>query len=631
MHYPRISKDSQGVALIPIMKSSRIVTLFSDQPGSTWRPSSVPLSILLHAVVLALLIFALSHTPHTVEGPPADRYTVRLMNLERPDPQPRRASGGGLGSPSRGGTAGHGGARKPSSAANGSGGPSGMPAPGAPAEQHVETAKAATPGDESQGAAVAQPMALQPARLTPLHRTLLQPDVPPNLPRLKENPLPRILMWSADTSSLRKIVPAPPQVVQAWTNTKPVLTAPNHEPKLADVRIASSPFATRLPSLPPSTTTPLVVSHPEPAKQQPQTASKSTSKPTPARVISLSDLQVQTGTVALPLINEVAPAPNTSLMSGLSKSTAALATNATGSAGGSQNGSAAKSGTQVASGTSSGGRSTGTGSGGSGSTGGGTSGTAAKAGNNQSGNGQNGSGQNGGGQPGKGGAGQTGNGTGTGAIASAGSGGSGGAGTAGNSGSGNGGGGTGGSGGGPTGGGGNGGGGTGNDLLGGVGSGGDQGFDRVNLPKDGTFGVVVAGSQSLTEQYPEIAGVWIGRLAYTVYLHVGLQKSWILQYSLPRTAEAIPGRNSVRPDAPWPYTIVRPHLAPGDLNADAVLVHGFVNANGRFEQLKVVFPEEFTQTKFILASLQQWQFRPAKQNGQIAAVEVLLIIPDQQE
>jgi hypothetical protein len=33
----------------------------------------------------------------------------------------------------------------------------------------------------------------------------------------------------------------------------------------------------------------------------------------------------------------------------------------------------------------------------------------------------------------------------------------------------------------------------------------------------------------------------------------------------------------------------------------------------------------------VLSSLQKWQFRPAMQNGQIARVEVLLIIPEEMD
>ena len=154
--------------------------------------------------------------------------------------------------------------------------------------------------------------------------------------------------------------------------------------------------------------------------------------------------------------------------------------------------------------------------------------------------------------------------------------------------------------------------------------------DRITLPKDGQFGAVVVGA-SLEEKYPETAGLWSGRMAYTVYLHVGLARSWILQYSLPRAADAASAGNVTRLVAPWPYNIVRPNLAPGAINADALMVHGFVNQAGSFETLAIAFPPEFAQAQFVLNALEKWQFRPAAQNGQITRVEVLLIIPEETE
>jgi len=71
----------------------------------------------------------------------------------------------------------------------------------------------------------------------------------------------------------------------------------------------------------------------------------------------------------------------------------------------------------------------------------------------------------------------------------------------------------------------------------------------------------------------------------------------------------------------------RPELATGELNADAIMIHGFINASGRFEKLAIVFPAGFAQTKFVLNALEQWQFRAAMQNGLMTTVEVLLIIP----
>ena len=114
-------------------------------------------------------------------------------------------------------------------------------------------------------------------------------------------------------------------------------------------------------------------------------------------------------------------------------------------------------------------------------------------------------------------------------------------------------------------------------------------------------------------------------MAYTVYLPVGLSKSWIIQYSL---SHVDPANNNAHIEAPWPYSIVRPNIEPGAIDADALMIHGFVNEAGRFEALSIAFPSEFAQAKFVLAALAQWQFRPATRNGQDVKVEVLLIIPE---
>lgn len=166
----------------------------------------------------------------------------------------------------------------------------------------------------------------------------------------------------------------------------------------------------------------------------------------------------------------------------------------------------------------------------------------------------------------------------------------------------------------------------------GAGSGADEGppTEHFTLPKNGQFGAVVVGA-SLEERFPEMSGIWNDRVAYTVYLHVGLAKSWILQYSLPRSTEATEAGSISRLEAPWPYNIVRPNISADAINSDALLVHGFVNQEGKFESLRIAFPTEFQQAQYVLNALNQWQFRPAAQNGVIEKVEVLLIIPEELE
>lgn len=154
--------------------------------------------------------------------------------------------------------------------------------------------------------------------------------------------------------------------------------------------------------------------------------------------------------------------------------------------------------------------------------------------------------------------------------------------------------------------------------------------EHIVLPKNGRFNVVVVGS-SLQEDYPETVNIWANRVAYTAYLHVGLKKSWILQYSATRTAEVADGGRVERLEAPWPYDILRPNLLSRDLHAEALMVHGVLNRRGRLESLAIAFPSSFRYTNFVLRALEQWQFRPALENGQATPVEVLLIIPEEMD
>jgi hypothetical protein len=157
------------------------------------------------------------------------------------------------------------------------------------------------------------------------------------------------------------------------------------------------------------------------------------------------------------------------------------------------------------------------------------------------------------------------------------------------------------------------------------------GATRLELPKDGKFGVVVLGSTA-SVPYPESAGALSGKVVYTVYLKVGLRKSWILQYCLAKAAapEGLGGRSVVPVEAPWPFLIMRPDQRSTS-DPDYIIVHGKLTAEGKFEQLAMVFPEELDTKELIVKSLNLWAFRPAKRDGVPVGVEVLLIIPRQPE
>jgi hypothetical protein len=153
-------------------------------------------------------------------------------------------------------------------------------------------------------------------------------------------------------------------------------------------------------------------------------------------------------------------------------------------------------------------------------------------------------------------------------------------------------------------------------------------LEHITRPKDGKFGVVVVDSAA-SDEYSEAKQIWNGRVNYTAFLHVGLTKNWVLQYSPLRSTDAASGGYEQRVEAPWPYDIFRPDMIYTELDADGLVIHGILNQNGRFESLAVASPAQYAHANLVLSALEQWQFRPARQNGKETAVEVVLIVPNQ--
>ncbi len=428
------------------------------------------------------------------------------------------------------------------------------------------------PAPSSSGSSRPSPAALpQTAQVKTGPQTLIQPDLPKPITLTQEVPLPQVLIWSPAKVQVKTVTPPLPQKPTS-ADVKPSVVAPNQELNLANVNISSTFHPSPRNIVQASATSPVATRAPLQVQMPPVTSSISTVQPTPVALLSLSDLRAKDMTVNLPPVNEA----KESKTQGIGAGQAQKSTSAQG------NPAAKPTETGAGQGTSPKTSNPGAGSG---------QGQVAKVVNPGTGAGQgndassNNSGP--GASNGKPGPAQSGIGAGQS---------------------------------GPS--------------AGAQNSGSDQdvmpGATLVTVPKDGRFGSVIVGD-SLQDRYPEIADVWGGRLTYSAYLHVGLTKSWILQYSLPRSSEAASAGTVARLDAPWPYNIVRPNLEPGSLDADALMIHGFVNQTGRFEALSIVFPEGFPKAQFVLAALQQWQFRPASQDGQPARVEVLLIIPENYE
>lgn len=446
-------------------------------------------SVLVHGLV-GLGAMALMNTPRVDQAPVRRRFTTLVVKMQADEPHVQWTPVRGTSQPT------------PQTESN-----------------------AVFSGERPEAAAPQSPAYRVSAQIT-----LVQPDISPNTSLPLKTQVPLVMMWTPHNLPIKEIVP-PPAQIEAVNNVRPSLSMPNHELQVTNVEISSTAAVSQTIPIIAGTTSFVVVPRQAPP-QVPQSSSAPSSPPTPATVLSVSDVLLSKGTIVLPAVNETAAASNSdSLAPGLPGGTS---TQGKGTLVGKQKGSG--------SGVSSGDQDH-------------QNETAGLPGVENSAKSDSSSGADS------------------------------------------------------------------DNSQGSRGS-----VERITRPKDGHFGVVIVGD-SVAEQYPEASGIWTDRLAYTVYLHVGQAKTWILQYCLPRTVQAV--GNTSRPDAPWPYLMVTPHLVPDDYDADALLIHGFIDTAGHFEKLTVVFPEPFAQRKFVLDALQQWQFRPALQIGQPTTVEVLLIIPSE--
>jgi hypothetical protein len=492
-------------------KTFSTATLFVEAPPVSRGLPAFLVSLLLHGAVISVLVLGFHSPRRRSIGIIPGRYTVRLIELQRPQIRQNLA------------------------------------AP-APAKTSAPSRSRLGAG-ESAGPAVAHRRFELPvsAKLSPARQTLVQLDAPPKLV-MNTIAVPDVLLWAQKVmpAPRRKLVPPPPRDVPKPARTllaPPTLDLPNQEINVADMRFSQLP-STSVPKLPvpPATTTPLKIKGPEEGAQLPQTVSTSSSEESAEHVISISSLPLRADSLVI-----LPPANQTALS-------------------GNQQGQGSGQGAGEATGATT----TGTATADARQTGAAAGGSAASA-------------------DGAGSAVQAlAGGAGTRTSGSAASG----------------------------------------DLGDGLAM---EAVHRITRPKDGKFSVVVIGS-SAAEAYPDSVGLMTGKVIYTVYLKVGSRKSWILQYCLPGPVEQnLRAKGSATPlDAPWPFLIFRPDIATNS-GVDALMLHGLVNTDGRFEKLALVLPAGFPQKGLLISSLRQWEFRPAKRDGQPIAVEVLLIIPGEPE
>lgn len=382
-------------------------------------------------------------------------------------------------------------------------------------------------------------------RVRRVKQTLVQMDLPPDIPLKQDMPLPAALLWTETLPQpMRRRFIAPPvrkvtpKLVQSLP-AAPSLSRPNQEVTPAELSIASA-IPTEMPHLvrPPSVASPVSRTAPEPAKEIPQIGLAHSDQPSAADLISLPERPSRSTLLVLPPANQIAASEAEGAGIPLGSGTEVSKATAPGSAADASDGhraggpAAAEDAEGVAA---IGARSAGKASGGNGRW-------------NATGS--------------------------TGTLT---------------------------------------------DFET------SMGLHRITLPKDGKFGVVVLGSAG-SEAYPESAGVLGGKVVYTVYIKVGLRKSWILQYCLPKGMPS----GGIAVEAPWPFLMMRPDQWSAS-DPDYIIVHGMLTAGGKFDQLAMVFPDELERRELILKSLSLWAFRPASRDGVPIAVEVLLIIPREVE
>jgi len=156
---------------------------------------------------------------------------------------------------------------------------------------------------------------------------------------------------------------------------------------------------------------------------------------------------------------------------------------------------------------------------------------------------------------------------------------------------------------------------------------------RIIHPNNAVFDVVVVQT-STSESFPDAAAALSGRPIYTVYLQVGANKEWVLQFCVPDMSGPVQTGGLVQLGkpapigAPYPMVTVRP---PEDWlhGSDYLLVHGFLDESGRFRDLRILPGEAAAAptTSALLDYLGYWEFRPAVRDGRPVKVEVILAVP----
>lgn len=154
---------------------------------------------------------------------------------------------------------------------------------------------------------------------------------------------------------------------------------------------------------------------------------------------------------------------------------------------------------------------------------------------------------------------------------------------------------------------------------------------RMTHPSNGNFDVVILQSVA-RDDLPDVGGTLSGNPVYTVYLKVGDEREWLLEYCIPASVNSRASTYQVNIDdsgvvsAPYPLSTVIPRDVVDSPHPRHIVLHGLLSAAGVFRNV-VGLDSENPLVREVLPLLSQWQFRPALRDRVPVEVEILLIIP----
>jgi hypothetical protein len=153
---------------------------------------------------------------------------------------------------------------------------------------------------------------------------------------------------------------------------------------------------------------------------------------------------------------------------------------------------------------------------------------------------------------------------------------------------------------------------------------------RTRHSPTGNFDVVILQSAA-RDDLADIGAILTGDPVFTVYLGVGDQKEWLLEYCVPGQSASSDSYQVNIDDAgslvaPYPISTVIPRPLLERRISKHIVFHALLNASGTLQNIDGPGTDD-PLAQQILDVLKEWQFRPARRNRTAIAVEVLLVVP----